>query len=271
MSNCICYITNFNDKEYLQYSLNSIINNTDNLCDIYILTLGETINIDYKFLKYTKIINCEELFYKYFNSLKNKETIGSSNWTKNVYLRLLIPFIEQLKKYDKILYLDTDIVAYKNLNNTLFNIIETDKIMSLFYSNESIKKIKKFILKYYFNYKFYLDENYNLPLQPNIRKQLFANAGVILFNNNCSNNIILDYENKINLIDKIINDPKLDKLLSQNDQSFINYFVDFNYVDSKNYSYNTPFADNNNKITVMVHYWRKYRNKLQKLIDIEGT
>ena len=140
----------------------STVRQFDKNIDIYGLYTGDDVinttiqNICEQFN--VKIINANKLFDEYFfvfnllNCYTCKLPHVDKIYPHHIFGRFLIPFVDQLKQYDKVLYMDNDCIVLKPLDE-LFNEIKQNYTMLLMYDGQTInepfekiayKKIKKF-------------------------------------------------------------------------------------------------------------------------------
>lgn len=199
----ILYCGDENIIDGLIISLLSIVNNTKEIVNVYVLTMDyKNSEKEYKSIKNKTIIKLDNMLKKY----NKKNSIRMFNVTKQVMnmpptanintkftpycmLRLYSDLIDELPS--KIMYLDTDVVALKdpiefyNIDNTNYEIVGT--------------------LDYY-GRKFYKKE---------ITKEDYINSGVLLLN--------LELIRKTYLFEKCRNECKNKKMLLP-DQSALNKY-----------------------------------------------
>lgn len=103
--NCIVFCTNSYFIKYTKFMLKQL-NSFNNKYPVYVM-VDNTVDEEHKneLLKYNiDIINIEP--YKSIFNVYNKE---NDSYPSIVLSKLMIPFIDELKDYEKILYMDSDI------------------------------------------------------------------------------------------------------------------------------------------------------------------
>lgn len=103
--------TNNIKSNLLCYSSLCSIRSTGSIADIYVITYNNN-----PFIEYYKQLNAKLVFVS-DSFVRNFKNVNTNGWSYFVFSRFLI-FKEQVfKKYNFILYLDTDTLIYKNLDS----------------------------------------------------------------------------------------------------------------------------------------------------------
>lgn len=110
----VCIIT---DKTYLDMSkmcVNEIVRNRDPYTRLFLYVLGNKADVSF-FNKYNELPNVTMETYSEDFDRKYGFYNNYRHLTSTVYVRTLLPVLPIFSKLDKILYLDTDIIARKDL------------------------------------------------------------------------------------------------------------------------------------------------------------
>lgn len=129
----IVFAINDNYSKFLAICIQSLIDNSRNDKEYDIVVLGENISKD-NAARLKSIVsknftlrfyNPDEFISKQFPNIDLKP---KGPWPKAMYYRIFIPFL--MNEYDKVLYLDSDIVANKNID-PIFEIDLEDKELAV--------------------------------------------------------------------------------------------------------------------------------------------
>lgn len=138
---CLNVTNNIQQVSYAISSARTLCNDIDVVC----LLIG---NIDDSVVRLCKELGAEtidvnQLFEDTFTWFKEKNCQTCVHpgtkvkYSKYVFGRFLIPFVDKLKQYDKVLYMDNDCIVLKPLDE-LFN-TQMDKYSMIVYDGQDIK------------------------------------------------------------------------------------------------------------------------------------
>ena len=247
-NNAIFYISN-NDKIQLKcllYSLYTLKKNTNN--DIYLLTTLS--NIQYSKL-IQNIFNIKIIYVDKYDSLFNNNLYCNQKFGNCVlYYKFLIYQLNIFKNYNKILYIDNDTIINNNIDS-IFNIdIQEIGMVKDISSEICINFLKK--------------------IYPLFNKNIYYNAGIILFNNKIlnKNKKYLDLlelaKNKFTYLDQDIFNIYFNNITTLPNQ--------WNYMINEN-TWNS--LKHNNLKPIITHYassdkikWLKINSKINYLEQI---
>lgn len=165
------------DENYLLYlsvTLSSIIDNSDNNLNYDVIIFSNTVTSDYERRLLKMIKDHSNFQVRFFNVDKYISKYGSSifrvkeHFTIATYYRFFIPSV--MKEFDKVLYLDSDLVVNKDIGK-LFKIDLEDNYLA------AVPSLGPISLYYLGSFKKYFEEVLRIT-DPN----KYFNAGVILFN-----------------------------------------------------------------------------------------
>lgn len=191
-----------NYAAYLAVTMSSILLNTKQNIDFYILDCGISEENKIKLLEQNnKFTNCSTEFLKINLSDFNIHKVPL-NLTKSTYARLLIPILKP--KLEKIIYLDTDIIAFEDIYN-LYKTDMSDFIIAACCNNTTML----------------WEKNTHKLLELSSEHKIF-NAGVLLIDikkwlKNDVNNNLIKIQNEYN-----------NRILHA-DESLLNKYFDNNY------------------------------------------
>ena len=159
----IVFATNDNYAPYLATSIQSIKENSsiDNFYDIYIF--HTSLSEQYQMM--LQSMSSKNVFIRTINVLpyiSNLKQYSHSHYSVEMYYRILIP--EILTNYNKVIYLDCDLVILDDISN-LFNIDVSNYILATVHNELSSEYMKKYIVN-----------TLNLELDQ------YFNSGVLLIN-----------------------------------------------------------------------------------------
>ena len=244
MSNAIVLISDSNYIHYLKFMLFQL-KKYNSLNNIYILTNNSSYDIISKI--HANTINMQKYYIEYnFDKQPRKECII-------YYNKLMIPLIDKLSNYDKILYIDCDIEIVKDFKS-IFNITFSEEILACL--NESINKeyIKKKI-----NPKLKKINKKYLDFKNNFN---YINAGVLIFNNKLIRNNLELYKKRVH---KFLNINKKCNFLC-GDEEIINLMYNINYSLPKIYNRFYRFLSDSKENYIFIHYTSKSKESFNNLI-----
>ena len=229
-----CFDGNYDQQAFL--SISSIVDNSDDIFEIYIIHKTPNTFLSYKdrLLKNENIKNIN--IFKFKKDLSNYPQLRNKHVSEATYFRLFIS--EYLpKEIGHVLYCDPDVFCIKNLSFTLSYLVNDflnqDKPIGV-----NVEKFLNKENKDYFN---------NLEM----KSTRYFNAGVMFINLNLWNLIISD-----ELVKKKIN--SLQNVIILWDQDVLNSIFDGNYYEISNllnfritYPIDTKFFKEN---VLLIHY-----------------
>ena len=256
MKNAVVYVSDFNDRRFLFQSMASL-RAFDK--DIPVFVVVDSTDVD---------LNTSRLLRKYNASLveispfiRGKTSVlkldPRRRWRRNVLYRLFIPYMEQLKDFDRVLYVDTDTIFFRDFK-FLFD-LEYSHFYGLFYqkSHTVPYERQKHLYSTLGNAYAYARRNcHNIELRHPIP---FYNSGVVMFNNGA---IRRDIEKWNAIIDEYMRVFDC-KIFPQYDQLFLNIFSRFDEYASNEWDVNTTtFGDK----TVIGHFYGTNSTRIQRLL-----
>ena len=198
----VVFATDDNYVPYLSVAIQSIIENCESNISIYVFHVGlNSNNVEYLKLQVESIPNINLAFVDCLKeiSLLDLDSGGVKHLNSLAWLRLLIPYI--LKQYDKVIYLDVDLLVLKDLGE-LIKVELNDYLIAACRDTFIVSWDNKACVK-----------------DQLINPQNYFNTGVLLFNT-------LEFRNKFS------KDELLNKAYSSNyfyaDQDFLNLLCDGN-------------------------------------------
>lgn len=248
----VVYISDFNDKEFLLQSITSL-RFFDLAIPVFVLTDKECIDEDLckNFSKYNiKSLNVLDLAENVFSNVKpNIER----KWRKNVLYRLLIPYIAELSKFNRVLYVDTDTLFFNNFN-FLFDLPYKFNY-GMFYQrnhcelNKNCRLAKKLVSTYEYSSHNCQKLSLRFPFP-------YYNAGIVMFNNAKINDNLENWSFALCEFNRIY-DPNI---FIHNDQMFLNMFFDFDEYSSDEWNVNSETFSKN---LIIGHFYGENK-QLQK-------
>lgn len=248
------------DNNYCKYfavTLQSLIDNSSTNKYYDIIILNTNINPRYKDMLYSMLPkNFSLRFYDidYFinENFNNLVLKPKNNWSVAMYYRMFIPLIMQ--KYDKVLYLDSDIVCNKKIDK-LFN-IDSENSYALVV-RDTISAVldypKNKVRLFYMKNELKLSNSYN-----------YFNSGMIMFNikNINIDTYISDFKKSLKTLNLLFPDQDLLNIILENKIKIIhskyNYLTgeiawNKNYINLLSGEYYTEFVEAMNA-QIIIHY-----------------
>lgn len=282
MNNCIIYCVDENivQTKFCIHSIYTLLKTTNLLkynIKIFVIstvknqllqTLKDKYNLKFDIIHLENNPDMNQIMLMFHEDNKNVIT----NMT---FCRLALPFCNQLKQFEKILYIDNDTAVYKDISD-IFN-YESNKFFKMCKTTVAGELLKKYgsINDKYWYISQILSKLFKIPDKKYEHNKIallntYYNAGVMLFNNS---NIQNDFEKyKQRLMDGIEKYNMYNFTLK--DQDLLNFFF-YDNIDELNYIYNcqiniAPFRTcaeicwNN---AAIIHYFGQYKPELQELVD----
>ena len=130
MKNAVVYVSDFNDRRFLFQSISSL-RFFDN--DIPVFVVVDSIDVGSDNVRLLEKYNAAlvEVSPSIISKISALKLDPRRKWGRNVFYRLFMPYIGQFKEFDRILYVDTDTIFFKDFK-FLFD-LEYSRFYGMFY------------------------------------------------------------------------------------------------------------------------------------------
>lgn len=259
MKNAVVYVSDFNDRRFLFQSMASL-RAFDKDIPVFVVVDSMDVDLDTSRLlrKYNAVLVEISPFIREKTSVLKLDP--RRKWGRNVLYRLFIPYMEQLKDFDRVLYVDTDTIFFKDFK-FLFD-LEHSHFYGLFYQKSHTLPYERHRRLYDILNNAYAYARRKCPHIELRHPMPYYNSGVVMFNIGAIRRDIEKWNVIINEYMRVFDC----KILPQYDQLFLNIFSKFDEYASNEWDVNTTtFGEK----TVIGHFYGTNSMRIERLLKMK--